>query len=239
MLMPVPRVIHRGAGPWIAGISASHNGAVCLLKGDEIVVAIQEERLTRVKRDHIYGATASRALVYCLDAAGIQPDDLDVVVLSAVDRLDDARHDVCRNPILQRLHERGRTMTIPHHLAPAISAFTTSGFTESAVLVIDGRGSPRIDFTDAERRLAGDGLPDDTEIVSLYAASETSLVPLQKHVVDDGNWLIKTPHGMPAFGSLGGMFSAAAHQIFADSTEAGKVMGLAPYGRVAFPSGDF
>ena len=25
--------------PWVLGISASHNGAVCLLKGDEIVVA--------------------------------------------------------------------------------------------------------------------------------------------------------------------------------------------------------
>jgi len=29
--------------PWVLGISASHNGAVCLLKGDEIVVAIQED----------------------------------------------------------------------------------------------------------------------------------------------------------------------------------------------------
>ena len=30
---------------WILGISASHNGSVCLLKGNEIVAAIQEERL--------------------------------------------------------------------------------------------------------------------------------------------------------------------------------------------------
>ena len=37
---------------------------------------------------------------------------------------------------------------------------------------------------------------------------------------------------MPGFGSLGGLFSAAAAQIFGDPTDAGKVMGLAPYGSV-------
>ena len=36
--------------PWVLGIGSSHNGAVCLLRGDEIVVAIQEERLLRFKR---------------------------------------------------------------------------------------------------------------------------------------------------------------------------------------------
>ena len=44
---------------------------------------------------------------------------------------------------------------------------------------------------------------------------------------------------MPSFGSLGGMFSATAQQIFGEATEAGKVMGLAPYGQTAFPTGDF
>lgn len=53
--------------PWMLGISASHNGAVCLLEGDEIVVAIQEERLSRIKRDRNYGAYDSLALEYCFD----------------------------------------------------------------------------------------------------------------------------------------------------------------------------
>ena len=44
---------------------------------------------------------------------------------------------------------------------------------------------------------------------------------------------------MPSFGSLGGMFSATAQQIFGEATEAGKVMGLAPYGQAAFPDSDF
>ena len=34
--------------PWVLGISSSHNGAACLLKGDEIIAAIQEERVLRL-----------------------------------------------------------------------------------------------------------------------------------------------------------------------------------------------
>ena len=67
--------------PWILGISASHNGSACLLKGDEIVVAIQEERLTRFKRHRIRGAGPSRAVAYCLNYAGIEPSELSLVVL--------------------------------------------------------------------------------------------------------------------------------------------------------------
>ncbi len=31
--------------PWVLGLSASHNGAACLLHGDRIAAAVQEERL--------------------------------------------------------------------------------------------------------------------------------------------------------------------------------------------------
>ena len=36
---------------WIAGISRGHNASVCLLKDGEIVLAIEEERLSRRKYD--------------------------------------------------------------------------------------------------------------------------------------------------------------------------------------------
>src|SRR5690606_32762103 len=40
---------------------------------------------------------------------------------------------------------------------------------------------------------------------------------------------------MPRFGSLGGLYSAVACQIFGEAMEAGKVMGLAPLGRPTLP----
>jgi len=225
--------------PWILGISASHNGGACLLKGDEIVVAIQEERLSRIKRDRVYAAETTACLAYCLDYARIQPEDLTLVVLSVAGSASDERNDILRNPLLQPELNGVATCGIPHHLAHAVSAFATSGFKESAVLVVDGRGSPFEDLLPEEQRVARGGLSDDAEIISLYAAAGRSLVPVEKHLVARGNWLDMRPAGMPFFASLGGIFSSVAQQVFGDAAEAGKVMGLAPYGKCKIPTDSF
>lgn len=226
--------------PWILGISASHNGSACLLKGDRIVVAIQEERLSRFKRHRIYGARASQAVAYCLNYAGIEPSELSLVVLCIQGRKQDEMHDLRLDSFLNVVTNKIPTITIPHHYGHALSVFATSGFAESAVLIIDGTGSPVSDFTNEELNVMnGNKAPDSWETISLYRASGTTITPLEKHVVERGAWLLMHDGEMPAFGSLGGMFSAAAQQIFGEVTEAGKVMGLAPYGRAEFASSDF
>lgn len=224
---------------WVLGISASHNGAACLLKDDEIVVAIQEERLTRIKRDRIYSGEPSLSVPYCLNYAGIRPGELSLMVLSVAGRADDGRQDIRQNPLLKVALNQVPTITIPHHLAHAISAFATSGFRESAILVVDGKGSPFEDLNEAERSVVRRNVAEGSEIISLYGASDTSIVPLEKHMVERGNWLTMKREGMPFFASLGGMFSAVAQQIFGEPAEAGKVMGLAPYGNCTIPGAQF
>src|SRR4051812_47986738 len=71
---------------WILGYSQSHNGAVCLLKEDRVVVAIQEERLTRIKRSFLGDLEHSLALNYCLKTAGIAFSELDLIVSCAFNR---------------------------------------------------------------------------------------------------------------------------------------------------------
>ena len=227
--------------PWILGISASHNGSACLLKGDRIVVAIQEERLSRIKRHRIYGAKASKAVAYCLNYAGIEPSDLSLVVLCIQGRKQDHQlHDLRLDPFLNVIANKIPTITIPHHYGHALSVFATSGFAESAVLIVDGTGSPVSDFTAEELNVMnGNKAPDSWETISLYHASGTTIAPLEKHVIERGAWLVMHDGEMPSFGSLGGMFSAAAQQIFGEASEAGKVMGLAPYGRAEFVASDF
>ena len=224
--------------PWILGISASHNGSACLLKGDEIVVAIQEERLSRCKRHRIRGAGPSQAVAYCLGYAGIKPNDLRLVVLSVQGRLNDEIHDIRTDPFLDIVTHNTPTLTLPHHYGHAFSAFATSGFAESAILVVDGAGSPISDFTAEETKLLNGVSMDSWETISLYHGSGTNVVPLEKHVAERG-WLIMHDGEMPLFGSLGGMFSSAAQQIFGEVTEAGKVMGLAPYGEPEIPASEF
>jgi carbamoyltransferase len=175
---------------------------------------------------------------YCLEYAGIQPRDLSLVVSTVVGK-STPLEDVTLNPLLQTSRHQVPALHIGHHLAHAVSTFAISGFTESAILVIDGVGSPEGDLAADERGAIKNKVAEGSETISLYAASGTSIVPLEKHMAEHGRWLLPEFLRMPRFRSLGGIFSAASWQIFGNFHEAGKVMGLAPYGRPEFPTRDF
>ncbi|SRR6266436_1405759 len=231
--------MRRNSDPWILGISGSHNGAVCLLRGSEIIVSIQEERLIRRKRRKISGAQHSLALDYCLDYAGIKPGDLSLVVLSAPERGNSLVQNLKLNPFLQVERNRIPTLVIPHHYAHAVSALATSGFEESAVLVIDGFGSVTEELFEDEIKSIKGPLTDGWEMISLYAASSTSMTALEKHVTEGFDWFTRKGTGMAKFRSLGSIFSSAAEQVFGEPLDAGKVMGLAPYGSPTISSDEF
>lgn len=224
--------------PWVLGLSASHNGAACLLHGDRIVAAVQEERLSRFKRDRIVGSKDSAAIAYCLETAGIRASDLDMVVLCAPDRVHTPLYDLAFNRQLALVARKVPWVTIPHHFGHAMHAFATSGFEDAAVLVVDGMGSPFEDLSPEEQAVVPGGA-GSWEAISLYDASGTTVAPLEKHVISGTQWKVKRPEGMAWFRTLGGMYSAVSEQIFGDATAAGKVMGLAPYGTATFAPEEF
>jgi carbamoyltransferase len=231
--------------PVVLGISASHNGAACLMKGSEIVVAISEERLSRRKRHRIYGADPALCIRYCLETAGVTPSDLEMVVVAPQKRGWRAEHDPNLNPILRTCANSTRTGRISHHYAHALSAFGPSGATEAAILVCDGIGSSFDDLEPTEQAAIANPSPDAHEMISIYEATGQNVGCRWKQVVAGEGWLSRDAwdgmacRGMPTFGSLGGMYSAAAVQIFGDADDAGKVMGLAAYGRPDIPVSDF
>ena len=61
------------------GINAGHDAAACLIVDGEIVAIAAEERFTRIKHDS--GVPAS-AISFCLEAAGLESCDLDVVAIA-------------------------------------------------------------------------------------------------------------------------------------------------------------
>ena len=233
---------------WILGLGAAdHNGAACLLRGDEIVIAIQEERLLRRKRAGLYAAQYSRAIERCLEYGEIRPEDLSLVVCCAVRRSNTPEQNVLLNPTLQLERHGIPTLYIPHHYGHAYSAFATSGYKESAVLVIDGAGAPVEDLTTEERMAIKGKRRTGHEAISLYAASGASIRPIEKHMFLP-DWVIAgqdigpaywEADCMPTFSSLGVMYGMVAHQIFGSFFDAGKVMGLAPYGEPEIPTSEF
>src|SRR4051812_46588231 len=68
--------------PWmvVLGINAYHGDASAALFVDgTLVAAVEEERFTRVKHDTSF---PHRSIQYCLERAGLKPDDLDHFALS-------------------------------------------------------------------------------------------------------------------------------------------------------------
>jgi carbamoyltransferase len=232
--------------PWVLGIASSHNGAVCLLRGDEIVVAIQEERLLRQKRAQHPQWKPSLALKYCLDTAGIKPEDLSAIAGNSTGSARMPKEDISLNHFLRPHDNKIPVFRVGHHLAHAVGAFATSGFKESAVLIIDGSGSPIADLDEKElgnlkqTNLGGakgmEGIAV-AEVASLYFINEKHLVSLEKHSAPK---FMEPKQGMPFYSSLGTFYEVVGSQVFGSSLDgAGKVMGLAPYGKPTTPFKEF
>ena len=130
----------------VLGISGGldHDAAAALIVDGVVIAACEEERLSRKKR--ATREAPGRAVQYCLASARIDPEELDAIAFSwdpelaqHEPRLQHRLDEVLSLPVLSQL---GKTevVRVPHHRAHAAAAFFTSGYTESAVLVADGRG---------------------------------------------------------------------------------------------------
>ena len=150
----------------ILGISAFyHDSAATIVVDGKIIAAAQEERFTRRKHDSKFPLNA---IEYCLEEAGLNPNELDYVAFYdkpflKFERLLETylsyapagfRSFLMAMPLwlhhklhLPREMSRGlnnlykkRYIFTEHHESHAASAFFPSPFTESAILTLDGVG---------------------------------------------------------------------------------------------------
>ena len=150
---------------YILGISCFyHDAAAALLKDGVLIAATEEERFSRNKHDSGY---PTHSVAYCLEQAGITPEEVDYVVfyekpLPKFERLLTTALAtwpkstvVFREAMITWLNEKlwikdrikrqvavppDRILFVEHHLSHAASAFFCSPYDESAVLTLDGVG---------------------------------------------------------------------------------------------------
>ncbi len=213
--------------------SQMHDSSACIVRDGELLFAVAEERLSRVKHDSAFPRLAVQA---CLEFAGVSADQLDEVCFGWPHAGASFRHDLkcfatgrmrinysnVLNSSLQFLsmwHQRGgakrftqafgkvkaRMRYVDHHLAHAISAYAYSGFENSAVVVMDGRGA--------------------WEATSIWRGHDGRL----EHVLT-----------IPFPNSVGYFFSEITEFLgFQRNSDEWKVMGLAPYGRAGVDLSSF
>ena len=204
----------------ILGINAIfHDPAAALVIDGQIVAAAEEERFNRRKhgkRPVPFSAweLPEQSARWCLDVAGIGPQELDAVAYSydpaLVQRdlagLDRGWEDLRTTYARRAPHFLATALPgldpaivqfVPHHVAHAASAGLAAPFRDSAVLVADGRG-------EATSYLAGH-----------YRDGELDVLASQQ-----------LPH------SLGLMYEEVTEHLgFLRSSDEYKVMALASYGR--------
>lgn len=214
--------------PIILGINAFHaDASAVLMRGDELVGAIAEERLNRVKHFAGFPAMAIRKL---LAMAGVGPEAIDHIAIgrdagaNLLDKLGFSLRNLTRIGKLarQRLENRAQVRDIPalvaeacgvpkealrarvhnveHHLCHMASTYLPSGFSRAAILSIDG-------FGDFASMMTGVGEGDHMKVLDR----------------------VLFPH------SLGIFYTAMCQFIGYDKYgDEGKVMGLAPYGKPSY-----
>ena len=249
---------------WIAAISRGHNGSVCLLKDGEVIVNLEEERLTRFKYD---GAPLA-----CINLIKKYTDKLDYLVIVHTTRLEqhNFKMDYCGNdPYFGMARKLGLVESprslgfgeIPdnvidmgqnHHRSHVAAAFYNSGFDKAVGVVVDGAGS-WVKFG-AEEKWMEDywetetifdcAYPDifDTKYKHIGTALATPVCYYSQF--DSGFWsgygqgenyessknqyheLFATPNA-----GIVKTYEAVTEYCGFPAIEAGKVMGLFPYGK--------
>ena len=233
---------------WIAGVTRGHNGCVCLLRDNEIVFAIEEERLSRRKYDGGPYAAMIKILQYTkkldyLVIAHTQP------LQETAGKVDFSGDDVYTG-LARKLglidreadgpqHPQVIDLSYTHHKLHAACAFYRSGFKEAVAVVVDGAGT----FIP----LLLDNKPEMTwELESILTCNyPDTFKTLYKHLGGNGPWVNsympemtnqrsgeKGTHELILDDTAGIVkaYEAVTQYCGWSSIEAGKTMGLSPYG---------
>ena len=135
---------------WIAAIARGHNSSVCLLKNGKIVFSIEEERLSR----HKYDGGPFAAMLKILDYT----DKIDYLVVAHTQNLQETAGKVdfsgedVYTGLARKLglidrkenpysHPQVVDLSHIHHKLHAACAFYRSGFDQAVALVVDGAGT--------------------------------------------------------------------------------------------------
>jgi carbamoyltransferase len=231
---------------WIAAITRGHNSGVCLLKDGQIIFALEEERLSRQKYDGGPFATMIKILEYT--------DKLDYLVIAHTQPLSDAgRIDFSGEDVYTGLarklglidrqadsqnHPQVIDLSKVHHKLHAACAFYRSGFDTATAVVVDGAGT----FIP----MSIDGQTEMTwELESMFECNYPSTFnTLYKHQGGRGPWRgikLHVPRNdnedsgtfelvLDDTAGITKAYEAVTQYCGWQPIEAGKTMGLFPYG---------
>jgi len=235
---------------WIAAIARGHNSGVCLLKDGKVIFSIEEERLSRIKYDGGPYASMVKILEYT--------DKIDYLFIAHTQSLKDTAGQVdftgddVYTGLARKLglieqrdvpyeHPQVIDLSHMHHKLHSACAFYRSGFDKAVSVIVDGAGTFIPMNINGEDHMTWEL---ESIINCNYPAKFTTLY---KHQGGRGPYLSKH---IPNMASDDFNEQDSTHELFLDDSagivkayeavtqycgwqpiEAGKTMGLFPYGK--------
>lgn len=217
----------------ILGVSHGHDAGAALYIDGEIVVAITDERLSRIKKSFgLMGVTIPlKSINYCLDYAEITMGDVDYVIYN----ITQPQPNMLKSLHYHYGYDLNKVRYIPHHLAHAATSVFTSNMDECGVIVSDAMGEDLFHDSPGLSYFEDIGFdfehPDDdhrlSEGWSLYHFNNNQFDRIEK------KWITVTSlnHKPTSDISLGILYSLGADQLVGgvQISNAGRLMGLASY----------
>tara|TARA_Y100000590_G_scaffold466518_1_gene642212 strand:- start:17847 stop:19547 length:1701 start_codon:yes stop_codon:yes gene_type:complete len=225
---------------WIIGISKSHNGAVALIKDGKVIVAIQAERISRIKRQAIElkddKLLIKKCVDYCLNYAGISYSEIESISICTPWDVSYLENSALFSFIGGNPDKYKKTYYVPHHLAHAEYSLHYSNLSPGIVLIVDGSGSKEVDrkkfnlYEDINKNFISHVKSNGKETISAYFFDGKKLTLIYRfspsaNVEDDIN---SQSYGF--LQSIGHYWRWASNYCCGSHSEAGKVMGLAANG---------
>ena len=234
---------------YILGIARGHNAGVCLLKDGQIVFSLEEERLSRQKYDGGPYATMMKVKEYT--------DTLDYIFVSHTQSLQDTagKVDYSGDDVYTGLarkmglidrkqnnynHPQVIDLSHSHHKIHAAIAFYRSGFKDAVAVIVDGAGTMyQANFNDVPvvlwetETLIDCSYPANFKTLYKHLGCRESIVGYYNEAQSSERFGEQGAHIEFISGNAGitKVYEAVTEYCGFSSIEAGKTMGLFPYGK--------
>ena len=198
----------------ILGITPGHNGSVALISDGELILYLEEERLSRIK----YDSNPLRSLTYIFKKYKI-----DELVITGV-----KKENYYKNSYLKLAQKYNPSVKYTpfyktHHLAHASNAFFNSGFSNATSLVIDTAGSVYYH----------NGIEcEETESIFIFEYPH-NVTTLYKSYTNHSNYTYTDSHlDIYPYANLCKTYESVTQYLGFGPLDSGKTMGLSSYGKL-------
>jgi carbamoyltransferase len=205
----------------ILGIHPGHNGAAALVSDGKLVYYLEEERLSRSKRD----GNPFRVIIDICSKYKVD----ELIIGGTGDKFEFSKLPYDEESpyfaLVRKFYPNIKLTwaNLNHHLLHGLCAYFNSSFPKAGILIIDGSGSTinsensdKIGF-ECETIFSAQNNKFDTKYKNIGTNSITREVD-KNFNIDNGTFITKT-------------YEAVTKYLGWDAIEGGKTMGLAPYGK--------